>query len=331
MTRHELTFPVASLAPLALLILASGCGADALPLPEAAHGETDTVRLARVESGRVATPVALPAQLYVEHDAVVIARERGIIESIAADLGARVSAGQLLAQLEDTDQQIALARAKEAVATSMRLAERMRQLAPVGGATVADSEAVETQLREAQLGLRQAERDLALTRVVAPFAGIITARLARQGRLAEPGDSLFRVTALAPLLVKVQLPESAAVGLKVGSAAEVEGLGQARSSARVVRFAPVVDAASGTVPVVLQVTPAPGFRPGSAVTVRLGQVERTVLSIPSAAVGEDGLVLVESQGRTTARPVRLGADLGNGRVEVLSGVAEGETLVREPK
>lgn len=308
----------------------AGCGSAAVP-PSDAAAAVDSSRLATVTTAMMERPIALPAQLYVERDAIVIARERGIVESVGADLGTAVTAGQVLAQLENTDQQIALASAQEKVASDTRLAIRVRQLTPVGGSTPADSEAVESQLREAQLGLRQAERDLDLTRVVAPFAGVVSARFARQGRLAVPGDSLFRVTALGPLLASVQLPESASVGVKVGSTARVVGRDNLTTSARVIRLAPVVDAASGTMPVVLEVQAQQGLRPGSAVTVLLGGVRRQVLSVPRDAIGEDGIALVEVAGRPTARTVTLGDDLGGGRVEVINGLAAGETVVRAPR
>lgn len=276
----------------------------------------------------VNSPVSLPAQLYVERDAVVLARQPGIIESLGADLGDYVKAGQLLLQLESTDQEIAVARAREAVAAANRLAVRTRQLIRLNGATVADSEAAESALTQAQLDLRQAERELSLTRVVAPFAGVVSSRRARVGRLAAEGDSLFRITALNPLLVAVQVPESAATGLKVGSSAEVSAADGTSAHARVVRMAPIVDAASGTLPVVLRVDPEKGFRPGGAVVVRLGQQQRRVVAIPRAAIGEDGIALVQQAGRPTARAVTLGADLGNGLVEVISGIAAGESVVR---
>src|SRR6185295_4144086 len=61
-----------------------------------------------VETVTVQVPLRLQSQLYVEHDAAVFARSSGIVQSILADLGSRVRAGQLLAQPETTDQEIAL-------------------------------------------------------------------------------------------------------------------------------------------------------------------------------------------------------------------------------
>ncbi|HEY6947953.1 MAG TPA: HlyD family efflux transporter periplasmic adaptor subunit, partial [Gemmatimonadales bacterium] len=91
-----------------------------------------------------------------------------------------------------------------------------RELAVSGAATVADSEAAETQLLQAQLAVRKARRDLELTRITAPFAGVVTLRAARPRRLVAPGDTLFRVTAMGPLLARVRVPEAAALDVRPG-------------------------------------------------------------------------------------------------------------------
>lgn len=312
--------------PSALLFAASlGCRAKAAPPTETAMQPPKGGAV--VESVTVALPVALPAQLYVERDATVYARSQGVVEWVGAEMGSAVPAGHLLARLESRDQEIALARAEEARATAARLAERQRELTLRGVSTRADSEQVESQLLQAELNLRQARRDLELTRVVAPFAGVVSARYARAGRLAARGDSLFRVTAMAPILALVQVPESQAAGIKVGSTAEVVGATGA-GSARVIRAAPIVDAASGTRQFVLQLTGGRGLVPGGSVTVRMGQARRPVLALPRDVIGSDGLVLVWDDGRATARAVTVGADLGDGRIEVLSGLAAGERVVR---
>jgi multidrug efflux pump subunit AcrA (membrane-fusion protein) len=69
----------------------------------------DPASLVTADTVTVEVPLSLPAQLYVEHDAAIYARSPGIVESILADLGTRVNAGQLLARLESADQAIALA------------------------------------------------------------------------------------------------------------------------------------------------------------------------------------------------------------------------------
>ena len=101
--------------------------------------------------------------------------------------------------------------------------ERQRALKAAGVVTQADSERVEFELREAMLRLRKAQRDLDLTRIVAPFAGVVTGRTARLRRLVSAGDTLFRLTALGPVLAAVRVPEATAVGLGIGAEAEVVG------------------------------------------------------------------------------------------------------------
>jgi membrane fusion protein, multidrug efflux system len=323
---------VTRLAPCAALLLAA-CGGEA-PAPArtaaaASLAATPSGAVATAESVTVDRPLTLPSQLYVEHDAAVVARSSGIVESILVDLGARVAAGQPLARLESTDQEIALAQARERAANASQRVDRQRALATAGVVTRADSEQVEFEHRDAELALRKAQRDYDLTRIVAPFAGVVTARMARVQRLVNPGDSLFRVTALAPILATVHVPEGAAAGIRVGTEAQVLS-GHTSARARVVRASPVLDAASGTRELVLQLAPGAALTPGSSVTVQLGAERRRVLAIPRAAVARDGYALVQEGGRTTLRAVTLGGELDGGRVEVLSGIAPGETVVGAP-
>ncbi|HET6577856.1 MAG TPA: efflux RND transporter periplasmic adaptor subunit [Gemmatimonadales bacterium] len=316
--------------PVTLLLAACG-GEVAPPVQTAASASlaaTPSGAVATAESTTVDRPLTLPSQLYVEHDAAVVARSSGIVESILVDMGSRVSAGQPLARLESTDQEIALAQARERSANASQRVERQRALATAGVVTRADSEQVEFEHRDAELALRQAQRDYDLTRIVAPFAGVVTARMARVQRLVNAGDSLFRVTALAPVLATVHVPEGAAAGLRVGAEARVLTAGGASAGARVVRASPVLDPASGTRELVLQLASGSSLTPGSSVTVQLGAQRRRVLAIPRAAVARDGFALVQENGRTALRAVVLGADLDGDRVEVVSGIAAGEEVVK---
>jgi RND family efflux transporter MFP subunit len=242
-----------------------------------------------------------------------------------------VQTGQLLARLESTDQTIALAGADAAYESMTRTAARTRLLKQGGGATAADSEQVEFQLRQADVQRRKARRDVELTRVTAPFAGVVTARLARPRRFVEVGDTLFRVTESAPLYARVRVPESGARQLRVGDSATVTAGTGFDYRARIVHAAPFVDPGSGTREVVAEVVrPGGQLLAGSSVTLKLGHEPRRVVSAPREAIAADGYVVVIDGGRSTLRPVTVGRDVGNGRVEILSGLAFGERLARPP-
>jgi RND family efflux transporter MFP subunit len=321
---------------LSLLVAAAAvaCGG---PVKDTAREPVDTGEVERpapdpsalvtVDTVTVALPLSLPAQLYVEHDAAIYARSPGIVESILVDLGGKVGAGQLLARLESADQAIALAQANDRHDNAVVQAKRQRSLRLAGLVSQADSEGVELGLREAVLALKKAQRDFDLTRIAAPFGGVVTGRSARIGRLVEAGDSLFHLTALSPVLAAVRIPEASAFGVKLGAEADVLGPRGEKARAKVVRGSPVIDPASGTREVVLQLTSGDRLPPGSSVTLNIGSETRRVVAVPREAIGE-GYALVWDADRTSLRQVTVGGELPGERVEVVSGLAPGEKVVR---
>jgi RND family efflux transporter MFP subunit len=314
--------PVDLLLLAPILLLVTSCGDDAIPQARATPSGDGAVVV--VESLNVQMPLAFTAQLYVEHDAPVLARTTGIIESVYVELGTPVGEGQLLATLEQVDQEIALARAREAADIATRTLTRIRALAESGLSAPADSELARSTATQAELSLRQAQRDFDLTEIRAPFGGSVTSRPARPRRLVNPGDSLFRVTALAPLLASVRLPESAGA-VRRGAAVQVT-TPAGNLPGRVVHVSPVIDAASGTREVIVQIASRAALLPGTTVTVQVGSERRKVLAIPRSALRDDNYVIVLENGRTLMRPVQLGGDLPDGRLEVVGGLTAGERL-----
>ena len=314
------------------LVSAGACGTEARSAsPQQAGKDRPAAMVGEfvADTMTVQQPIELPAQLYVEHDAVVVARSAGTIDSVSSELGDRVVAGQLLARLESAEQEIALASAEAAHDNANRAVTRARALTKSGGVTQADSEQAEFQLRQTEIAVRKAHRDLDLTRIAAPFAGVVTSRAARPRRFVAAGDTLFRVTEQAPLLARIRVPESSARGVRIGESASVVGNDGAPLTAIVAHTAPFVDAASGTREVVLRLVGSGlGEVVGSSVTVRLGRERRRAIVVDRAAVASDGYVVVVESGRSTVRPVTLGRDVGGGRVEVLSGLSAGERLAR---
>ena len=292
------------------------------------HRRPTPPSLVTADTVTVEVPLSLPAQLYVEHDAAIYARSPGIVESILVDLGSRVAAGQLLARLESTDQSIALAQARDRHGDAVVQAERQRALKTAGVVTQADSERVELDLREAALALQKAQRDYDLTRIVAPFGGVVTGRTARIGRLVAAADSLFHLTALSPVLASVRLPEASAFGVKMGAEADVLG-SPGREGARPgdpgqPGHRPGERHPRGRPPARRRGPAAAGQQRHPAHRLRdRGGWSRC----PGKRSGE-GYALVWDADRTSLRQVTVGGELPGERVEVVSGLAPGEKVVR---
>jgi RND family efflux transporter MFP subunit len=315
---------LSSLFSLAGAVVMAACGGrpDSRTTAKAA-----APTLFAAESATVNVPLTVPSQVYVEQDTWLYARATGVLESLLVDIGSVVHAGEVVAALERTDQALALQRAEASWDSASRAVERVHGLAATKSISAAEIDQAEIDLRQADLARAQARRAVDLTRVTAPFAGVVAARSGvRAGHLVVPGDSIVRITALAPLRAAIHVPEMQAVELTVGAVAAVSGPGGS-ARATVIRAAPSVDAASGTRELVLELAGNPPIRPGASVTVRLGGERRRIVVIPAAAVGDSGYVVVWQDGRTSLRAVTLGQRLPDGRVEVISGLAVGERVM----
>jgi RND family efflux transporter MFP subunit len=179
-------------------------------------------------------------------------------------------------------------------------------------------------------------------RVVAPFEGVITARNVEQGDLVNDGSgngskSLFSIAQSDVLRVQVEVPQSAALGIKAGQQATVtvEERPGRPYTAIVSRSAASVDLAARTMLTEVQVD----NHDGSLIPGMYGQVKfdlaqsQPSLVIPSTAlvIDKNGthVVTVASDDTVHFIPVDIGQDMG-AQVEISHGLRSGERLVSNP-
>lgn len=219
----------------------------------------------------------LSSVLYSERDAEIRARTRGVVIALHAELGDAVSAGQLLARLDDAQERASLAVAEATLELARLEHDRVAALQERNLIETAEADRARYRLATATAERDRAEALLEYTRIRAPFGGVISRRFVRMEEMVEEASPLFRVTAPRPLRVRVTIPEEQALRLEVGQEARLIGVA-GTATAIIARIAPAVDPSSGSVEALLDV-PRPGtLRPGSAV-----RVEWTTRSRPSAS------------------------------------------------
>jgi len=303
--------------------------------------------------GKLVNGVALPAEIRAYVEAPIYARAGGYLKRWLVDIGARVEAGQLLAEIEtpELDQQLAqaqaeLAQANASLALAKTTAERWVELLKTS--SVAEQETAEKQadyelkkanVDAAQANVRRLEQLKGFANVTAPFAGTITSRLTDVGQLitAGGGRELFHLAQTDPLRIYVRVPQSLSRSVKPGLKADlvINELPGRKFGAKVVSTADAIEPDSRTLLVQLEVTNASGeILAGSFAQVSFAEsAAAPVLTLPGNAllyrsegmqvgiVGEDNKVILHS--------VKLGRDYGQ-TIEVLDGVTAKDRVIVNP-
>jgi RND family efflux transporter MFP subunit len=216
-----------------------------------------------------ATMSMLSAVLFSDLDAETAARMDGVVREVRAELGDAVREGQVLLVLDDAREVARLESATAALELARATFVRIESLLAKSLVTPAQMDEARFAVKAAEASLREAQVEFEHTRVVAPFTGVITRRMAGRGRSVQEGEPLFRLTALEPLRALVRLPERDARGLRLSAPVVLLTDDGQEIAASIQRISPATDPESGTVEVLLAV-PRPGpLRPGSSASLRL--------------------------------------------------------------
>jgi len=300
--------------------------------------------------------LVLPGSTHAIQETAIYARTNGYVRQWLVDIGAKVEAGQLLAEIEtpEIDQELNQARAAfEQASANAELARvtmvrwnEMLQKRVVSAQEFdekkAAADARRADLNAAQANVQRLERLQGFQRVVSPFAGIVTARNIDTGALVSAGSNgqsgpLFRIAQTDTLRIYVTVPETDALTIAPEQNASVtfREIPDKTFNAKVVRTAGALDPAARTLLTELQLPNADGrFLPGmyAEIEFALPHDGRTLL-VPGNAVmiRSDGPKVLVVDGKQTirARSVKLGRDLGD-KVEILSGLSSSEALVANP-
>lgn len=301
--------------------------------------------------------LVLPASIQALRETTLYARTNGYLKRWLVDIGDKVKAGQLLAEIEtpELDQELQEAQARQGqIKVNLELArvtaERYKSLSQIEAASpqeidekVGAYEARKADLAANQAQIKRLQEMRAFQRVTAPFSGTITARNVEVGSLITAGSAssagwLFKLQHTDTLRVFVSVPQNYLPLVKTGTEGEllVREAGDKGFASKVTRQAGALDPATRTVQVELQV-PNPDGRllPGmyGQVKFHLTNPEPNII-IPGTAlmVGGEGIrvAALDAQDKVHIKQVKLGRDHGK-EVEVVSGLAEKERVINNPR
>ena len=207
---------------------------------------------------------------------------------------------------------------------------RIEKLLKSGSSTRQEFDAATTRLRTADAVLVEARTMLQYTEISAPFDGVVTRKLVEVGDLATPGKPLLEMENSSLLRFECEIPEALVdrISMGAGLPVTIDAAG-ATLTGKVSEIAPSASAGSRTFLVKLDLPPAEKLRAGQFGRVRVPVRERPAVLVGEGAVvrrGQIESVFVVEEGMARLRLVKTGRQM-NGRVEVLSGLSGGETVV----
>jgi membrane fusion protein (multidrug efflux system) len=299
--------------------------------------------------------IDLPGRLEAYYRAPIFARVNGYVKSWSADIGARVKAGEVIAEIDapDLDQQLLQARAD---LTNQQASAKLSEVTLARRKTLIASNFVSMQeidertadlsnknasVNSSQANVERLEALAGYKKITVPFDGIVTARNTDVGALINAGGGsgppMFIVSDIKKLRVYVNVPQTYVPSVKIGAKGTimVPEYPTRTFEATVEASAQSVDVNSGTTQMQLALDNGAGeLMPGGFANVRLGLQRDTVpLNIPASALifDQKGLrvATVTSDNKILFKPVTIARDLGRD-IQLAGGITLEDRVISTP-
>ena len=306
--------------------------------------------------GESAAELVLPSSVEAAQETPLYPRVNGYVKQIVTDIGAKVKAGDVLAEIEtpELDQQVSAARAAlDQARANLTLAgvsfgrwQELQKSRVVAAQEVDERkgarDARQADLAAAEANVQRLEKMQSYQKITAPFAGTVTQRFVEVGQLVT-GDLndatrvLFQLQHTATLRAFVNVPQSSFRSVSVGQtvALTFRELPGRTFPGTVVRTAGALDHSTRTLRTEIQVPNEAGeLLPGLYTEVKFAlQREQPPITIPARALiiqtDAPQIATVDEQNHVALRPVTIVRDLGK-TVELGTGLEAGARYIANP-
>lgn len=308
-----------------------------------------SVKVMRVETGALQSTIEYAGEVRARSESRLGFRVGGKLLSRPAQVGQRVRAGDLLAQLDGQDLQLGVDAAKaqlSAAQVNRDLAQadykRFKELRDQNFISGAELERRDASLKAAQAQVDQAQAQVkgqgnqsGYSRLLADGAGVVTGVDAEPGQVLAAGTPIVRLALDGPRDVAIHVPEDKVAAIKVGSVADVRVWGTSQVlSATVREVAASADPVTRTFAVKLALAAADNLPLGATVTVvpkALGRADTVAIKLPTSALHRQGekaavWVLDEASMTVRARTVQIATADGN-EIVLAGGLEQGMQVV----
>lgn len=325
---HKLIFPTLLLC---LLLGTAGCKGPAHDGTAEQQLPAAEVRIITVADQTALQQNEVAGSVESIQRATMAAKIPGPIEEMPISLGLTVKKGALLARISAGEISARLSQAETQLAQAQRNFEREKRLLEKDASTRETVNSLEDAYQVAAAGAREAKAMRDYTQITAPFAGIISQKMANVGDLATPGMPLLVVENTEQLQVVAAVPEGLALKIKKGDTLAVSvPSAEFSKTGSVTEISPAADTISRTAQIKIRIDDGATLRPGQYARVTLpGSAGVNTVLVPEKALlrfGQMERIFVTQNGIAHLRLVRSGEHRG-GQVEILAGLNGGEQVV----
>lgn len=262
----------------------------------------------------------------------------GSVLQVYVSEGQAVHRGQLLALLNGASYRSSLNAALAKRRQAQDAYNRLSVIYKKGSLPEVKMVEVETGLAETQSFVQIAKKNLQDCRLYAPTDGVIGKRMIEPGMNAIPGNPVFNVLKINVVYAVASIPENEIAQIHIGQSASVvvSALGNKQFEGRVTEKGVEANPMSHTYDVKIAISNEKrSLRPGMVCNVVMTRKAVKQISAPFQSVMTDGqgqryvFVYNKKTGKAEKRTVGIGSLCGNGDVEVVSGLSDGDILIVE--